>query len=443
MSGKGRDRPDLRWALMPGTEFVNLERALSAFRVGPEAIVEKRWAVTQALERVNRDAAPGVWWRVRYEDGSTFFIRISPEGETRTSEPPAPCDIRELPMVSDVITCREVLSEVARRCDNLNPPHPRYAEMLAISKKLLSGDVAARRESVGQMAALMEKVRNGIERPEWLTGVKDLYETCFFNFALDCHEFSCAMALLQLQGITNRWIQADWFDDPDHYLASYYFNVASDSTSRQHLIDASVEMADAMVGAARNDLLLALRTSLMAPFPRKLMLAYHRFRCASLVQKLSVNIGAAPSVFESPPHVTEEGEVCMESGILTGAWLCALSPHDILYDLGLRALTPAEIWDEVKNYSCPHLPVFPNGFAKILAAYAGFFAGDASGTIDELLHYDNEFGRCVTDVAYEEAWVEKGLLDAYRDLGNDLSTRYAGRIAAKLLVMGHLGHEKT
>ena len=116
--------------LMPGTEFIHLERALSAFRLGPEDIIEKLWSVPNTIVRAERNAPEGVWWRLPFGNGDFQYINIT-EGEFRLSEPPAPALIRDAPPTSEDATCRDVVVEMSRRCEGLRAPTPRHEELAA------------------------------------------------------------------------------------------------------------------------------------------------------------------------------------------------------------------------------------------------------------------------------------------------------------------------
>jgi len=420
---------------MPGTEFVHLERALSAFRVGPEDIVEQVWSVPNTIACAEKNAPEGVWWRLPFRNGEFQYINIT-EGEFRLAEPPPPAQIRDAPPASGHVTCRDVVVEMSRRCEGVRAPTARHEELAASARRILSGHAGASLAATARFAALVKDARAGLERSEYLKRFNDLYDTCLFTLDMDVSKFDSLIALLQVQTTFGCWLDEEWYDAPYDFLSALYSSVAPDVALRERLIEASAIIANTEYEGGTQQLLAALEGSSMQSYTKKLLLAYHRFSCSLKVQTCAMRIGALSSAFDSPLHVIDEAVACTLSALACGAEFAALPPLEMLRRVGLVYKTSSQMKEAISNYSCPRFPVFPRAFAQILTAYTRCVLDDQHRGIPELAAWEESHGADL-DNDYEAAWVENGLLNGYRAIGSDLVWRYAGRITARLTMRAH------
>jgi hypothetical protein len=436
--------------MIPGTERVAVQRVFAGLRVAP-------WEATEHLQYVF-EALPSpagiigkrrVWWRIKDAGGTEHYVNLDP-AEYRTSAPEGDAIVLDPPDMPPRNTCRDLL-EAAIAISELSPATGGYyRDLLSTAKAFLKDPEAVAnegRDRVRSFAPLMREASpENVAKP-----LGGLYYECLHCPRFDQVSFGATILLLQLQRMTNEWIQGDWLESPGGFLKGFLWDVSQEPGGRDRLATACEEIADHEYREARRTLTEALNTRCLASMGPLLTQAHHRFLMVHLLQVSAADCGVE---FRLPRTkiVIEESAICTQTGLTYGAGIVmANHPNYIPEHIRDKAAEGgSDEFGAAISWGSTHVRPFVNrSFARVIGAHAMTLAEEREKVRRGLGFLIELRSGLVTDdtadePSFELGWLDHALLRAYRKLGmEDEAKRLAVRIAGRALVSCVLSHRRS
>jgi hypothetical protein len=237
---------------------------------------------------------------------------------------------------------------------------------------------------------------------------------------------------MQLQAMTNRWVEEDWAARPSAFLKPYISKMLDDSASAQGIM----KVCELEYDDGREYVRRALAGS-MQDMPRSLMLAWHRFlgafRIADAVKKAKPNFTALPI----DAIVVEEAAAWTITSVDLGVRFFLGHPDQEASDrIRNQNLFQTEVERVTRASSSETEPTFTRRFSEILTAQAMTQSNTrdlVERGVRDLLTLRAETDASTGDL--EVAWVDHSLLKAYIQLDDRAAAEsFATKIAAKIVV---------
>jgi hypothetical protein len=428
-----RQSPFFGQTVVPGGRVVALTRVLAASSLTSLAESDQQWVFVARTTRVPITSGARVWWRLRTSEG-TRYLSYNP-GEYRHEPPTGEGHVVRDPP-EDVSV--PLLSTLLREAIDASPvPGFDDAEDLArlnnSANEWLSTETAGYGAASARFGEISRQMARGELEPR--SGLETLVNEFLFGCKFSVTQFSPALLLVQLQLQLGMWI-AQHIDYTDPRDALHSFAAAMVEERRDKVREALVRIGDAEFFAAKPMLRAALEASSCLQSTRILRLAAHRF----LVARAALSLDAALELegrFEYTPVLAEEGCACAGGGIVSGLELFLSKPIEFLAELHSRLPTQVSVRERVEAITALLCPTYPRAFARTLVHGAVASGPDGARHIAAFEASANELAG-----DFEESWAQTALLAVAKRHGDEQrTTRYATRLAARMIVARAMGHQ--
>jgi hypothetical protein len=412
---------------------------LAAYNLTDEAKLDQYWYAAEVAAELPSGTDARVWLKGRQGAGREYWISTDP-GEFRTTPPPPPCVVHELPEGSPRVRCRHILEELAAAGEAFPPIVEHEQRLLDVANQILAGTEQANGR------AIRESLRAARDCPQekYQEVLNSLCERAIFDFESKIDEFSYSILLLQLQRVLAVDIQEDWTDRSGAVFAEFMRMMLAEPKSRDRCVSQCVLIMKAEYENGRATISEALNGQTMSSMPRKLLVAFHRFQMARALEHFLRQQGVPPAQIGMNSIVIEESQVCTMSGLTQGAHFFIYHPDLVARDLLFRGNNSLPALRRAARASASEiLPMFTRFFADMLAAQALTLSDvDAqveSGTV--------ELNRLKAQVpllngAFERGWINRALLKAYKAVGDEAAVqRIAFAMAGEITAVAALGRE--
>jgi hypothetical protein len=417
--------------VMPGTEYVVLERTLAAFRLMEEATLDRYWYIAEYTASAMPASDRRVWWRISSE-GADRFISINP-GEYREHPPEADDLVLDLPPGRPKTTCRKILTAAVRSCALYTPTIDRGDELSRIAEQLLkTGEDRASRARFDELVDdTVEAGKSG--SPTYHSLLEELVKhQVRFQDPTITH-LAATLGLLYLQAATNLWIEESWKHNPTGFLKAFAEKLVDDPVQGEVTRDQICRICDREHEIAQGLLETALKAPSLSAMTRNLsQAALH----ATIAFSLCLAAPKRDLKLKYPAVILEESLVCIWSGFTYFGTFCTEAPEWQARGLLERCEpTLSALRKGMRRLASPIAPAFTHGFADVIAAQALTLAGPEAtqvGIVElerlrELFSYGPD--------AMEANWIDWALLGAYKKVGRDLEGRSrAARLAVQMIV---------
>jgi hypothetical protein len=424
--------------IVPGTEFVVLERVLLSFRSIGEVANDLYWRSVEFSSSTPVVRGVRTWFRTVGSDGVSRYISLDP-GEYRISAPKPPDIIIDIPVGHPSHSVREVLVAARDACRRAGPLDEREQKLIEITDRILTHDTDSLPEAdagCGFYKAL--KSQSSQQFQEFLT---EIIQKQLANLENTFEKSGQGLALLRLQTMLGLHIEDRWMTDPGSYLGGFVNQFCNDEATRPQMLDAISTVCNNEYEDGNQQ----LRNALDAKFLRQmtfhlalshlhLSIAWNAFKACPDLLKGKLNL-------VRPPVILEEAHVCVLSGITTFARSFCVkdyesSARELLAQCGpdMNALSKAARQDASQI-----LPVFSKAFAAILSAQAMTLADDAQ-SIKVGIAEREKHRQLYPGGEAERGWIDLALLRAHKKIGDETAARsYAIHVAAQIFTRRSLG----
>ncbi|MBL8219369.1 MAG: hypothetical protein JNL62_09065 [Bryobacterales bacterium] len=424
--------------LMPRVEYVAMQRILYAMRVMRLDVVQRHRDVSRHAASVpGRMGASTVWWRVKHPDGPDSFINVDP-GEYREEPPTGDVMILDMPEMPPEDDCKQWIQACIDRGRMffLSTEHGR--DLLHMASLFLEAPEKVEAEAYALIQECIPFAREA-EGDAAGRAFGRLHEQCLITPRMDAVGFSASMLLLQLQRMTNLWIEQDWWAAPMDYLRGFVRHVAGDRQHVPRLAAVIGEVVEINYLDGREMLNRCLNAGSMEESNVHLLNAHHSFGMAFFLSKIAGDVGLNVALPTSAT-VLEESWVCTMTGLAEGAHLMGCHPNEIPGELLLRRAATGKTMEEcARAWGSNHVvPAVNRRFASILAAHAMTLSMQES-EVEQGLELLSEHRGSLSEqplfTGFETGWIDQAMLGAYRKLGREEDVRrLAVRIAGQLTV---------
>ncbi|HUI77041.1 MAG TPA: hypothetical protein VLY24_03975 [Bryobacteraceae bacterium] len=441
--------------VIPGIEKVAIHRIMMGLRLYPFDITEQSWFQT-ALQA----SYPGrvedklVWWRLKQPDGSFTYVNVDP-GEYRKAAPEGNVIIMDMPEMPDAQECRDILKDVIHRAEQSLITDRFYLDLTSAGKGLLERPEELARQALSRVEAIIPMMRSA-EQEKVAGPLGDLYYHCHSCLEIDQATFAEIVLLLQLQRMTNAWIQERWVDEPGPFLNTFLGQLSSAAETKDRLQSACSQIAFVEYDRARLALKEGLEAGSLASMSRKLADAQLGFWMVNILQLKAANCGLSFKA-PRPPVVLEESSACTVTGVGYFANVLTERPESI--PLHLRDKASEEGIDEFQAArrwgATVTVPVVNRTFANILGAQAMTLAPEPEQVraglnrlLDGRSAGSDDSDAYFVDDDFERGWIDQALLSAYKKLGMEkeayqMATRIVGRLMVSKLLADTKSTDKT
>lgn len=439
--------------LIPGADEYATASLVAACSVQSPNSSEDTWAMVRALLEQPRSDGAAVWYGGTYPSGEEFYLNIDP-GEFRMDRPTGPHDIvLEMPKARLDDSLANRLQIMLNYVETFTLEKGNVNQLIATLTSFRAKDQVPHSgvKMFTDAAKLIQSdVGNGQSR------LSNLYHLGLVEHRMPLVHFSAAMALLQLQLITNRWIEPKkhWlffrkavnpYLNPYQAFCDFVYSLAA-TEDRPLLVSALTEMGKIYFNDARASVAAGLNTISMVSHCRSLFAGAHQFWIALMVarinQRLDLNVPLQYRQIQA-----NEGFTCAQTGIMAAVRFLFEHPESEpkriagKLDLGITE-------SEIEMYvSSPFWPCFTYTFFQILLAQAKTLrAGPRfEEGLRELLALESKFASASSEdkIELERGWIDSALQNAYMQCGNqEKAQSYAVRIVGKILVQKTLAKSR-
>jgi len=424
--------------LMPRVEYVAMQRILYAMRVMRLDLVQRHrdWA-RHTASTPGQVGSSTVWWRLRHPEGPDTYVNVDP-GEYREEPPAGDVIILDMPELPPQDDCRHLIEACIERGRMFFLSSEHGQDLLHVASLFLEAPEKLEAEA---HALIQECIPIAREAEGEVAGraFAKLHEQCLITPRLDTLEFSAVMLLLQVQRMTNLWIEQDWWVTPMEYLRGFMRHVAGDGQHAARLSAVTAEIVEINYADGREMLNRSLNAGSMEEANVHLLNSNHGFAMAFFLAEIAKEAGLSVALPTSAT-VLEESWVCTMTGLAEGARLMACHPNEIPGELLVRRAATGKPMEEcARAWGSNHVvPAVSRKFASILAAHAMTLSSkesDVKSGLELLVQYRGSMQEQPMYSGFESGWLDQVMLGAYKKLGREEDVqRLAVRIAGQLTV---------
>ncbi len=257
-----------------------------------------------------------------------------------------------------------------------------------------------------------------------------LYEHCLLGFRMPIYEFSSSMNLVQLQGMSGRWVQS-----PDYRHAKATSLALVKNLSKADARRILTGGIDGHMDAGRSSVAESLKAEDGFEHLKHLVLACHYWASACDLFRLADATGIVCNTMRSKRDA-DEGATCSSSGLVGVVALFLMAPDEFARWLLDRVDAVGQ--QAVKRRLSSHIcPMFHRRLAELFVSGAMTYGTrmQLKAGLDGLLAAEKELSSSNRPVDFELAWCDHFLLNAYQMMNDSTKVNeYSGRIAGRLLV---------